>query len=169
MEKAAATEHRAMLEQNLALDDRLSGTFNSILEIEERSLSNRLTQGLSISEIHTIAAIGLYEVNPMNVVASRLGVTLATLTTAVKRLFERGMVRRDRSEKDRRQVLISLTSDGRKVYRAHRLFHEKMLVAALDGLTESEEKALAKALSNLKSFFDAQNRLARETAANQAK
>ena len=53
-------------------------TFNSILRIEERSLKNRLTDGFSIAELHTIVAVGLHEVNSMKVVASRLDVTMAT-------------------------------------------------------------------------------------------
>ena len=69
-------------------------TFNSILRIEEQSLDNRLTHGLTITEVHTIVAIGLHERNPMNVVAARLGVTLATLTTAVSKLAGKGFVER---------------------------------------------------------------------------
>ena len=38
------------------VDTLLSDTFNSILRIEERSLKNRLTEGLSIAELHTIVA-----------------------------------------------------------------------------------------------------------------
>ena len=53
------------------IDDLLSGTFNSILRIEEQSLDNRLTHGLTITEVHTIVAIGLHERNPMNVIAAR--------------------------------------------------------------------------------------------------
>lgn len=34
------------------VDTLLSDTFNSILRIEERSLKNRLTDGLSIAELH---------------------------------------------------------------------------------------------------------------------
>lgn len=160
MNQEAETTHSAFAQKDLALDDLLSGTFNSVMDIEERSLSNRITKGLTISEIHTIAAIGMYEVNPMNVIAARLGITLATLTTSVKRLADRGLVARQKSEKDKRQVLISLTSDGRKVYRAHRLFHEKMLAAALEGLSKEEERVLASALSHVKAYFDEQNELA---------
>ena len=160
MNKEADTTHSAFAQKDLALYDLLSGTFNSVMDIEERSLSNRITKGLTISEIHTIAAIGMYEVNPMNVIAARLGITLATLTTSVKRLADRGLVARQKSEKDKRQVLISLTSDGRKVYRAHRLFHEKMLAAALEGLSKEEERVLASALSHVKAYFDEQNELA---------
>ena len=97
------------------IDDLLSGTFNSILRIEEQSLDNRLTHGLTITEVHTIVAIGLHERNPMNVVAARLGVTLATLTTAVSKLAGKGFVERSRAEDDRRKVLVSLTKKGRQV------------------------------------------------------
>lgn len=135
------------------IDELLTGTFNSILRIEERALDNRLTYGLTITEIHTIEAIGYRERNPMNVVAARLGVTLATLTIAVNRLVEKGFVERVRDEHDRRRVLISLTVRGRQVFRAHALFHKNMINDALEGLTSEEEIALASALSKVESFF----------------
>ena len=98
------------------IDDLLSGTFNSILRIEERSLDNRLTEGLTITEVHTIVAIGMYEQNPMNVVAARLCVTMATLNAAVRKLVDKGFVRRTRDENDRRKVMVALTKKGRLVY-----------------------------------------------------
>ena len=116
------------------IDDLLSGTFNSILRIEEQSLDNRLTHGLTITEVHTIVAIGLHERNPMNVIAARLNVTLATLTTAVNKLAKK----------------------GRQVLRAHNLFHHQMIDEALADLTEEEERVFAGALKKVKGFFDAQ-------------
>ncbi|MEF9840994.1 MAG: MarR family transcriptional regulator [Raoultibacter sp.] len=139
------------------LNDLLSGTFNSILSVEEKSLQNRLTQGLSISEIHTITAIGLHEMNPMGAVAARLGVTLATLTVAVNKLVKKGFVCRHRGEADRRQVFITLTCQGRKVYRAHELFHKHMIDQALAELSLEEEEVLARSLLKVKHFFDGQN------------
>ena len=115
------------------IDDLLSGTFNSILRIEEQSLDKR---------------------NPMNVIAARLNVTLATLTTAVNKLANKGFVERTRAEDDRRKVLVSLTKKGRQVLRAHNLFHHQMIDEALADLTEEEERVFAGALK--KGFFDAQ-------------
>lgn len=136
------------------LEDLLSGTFNAILSIEEKSLDNRLTHGLTITEVHTIVAVGLHESNPMNVVAARLNVTLATLTTAVGKLVEKGFVKRTRAEDDRRKVLLSLTKRGRQVYRAHGLFHRQMIDEALSELTDEEERVFADALVKVKHFFD---------------
>lgn len=138
------------------IDGLLSGTFNAILRIEEHSLDNRLTHGLTITEVHTIVAVGLYERNPMNVVAARLGVTLATLTTAVGKLAKKGFVERTRAEDDRRKVLVSLTKKGRQVLRAHTLFHHQMIDEALADLDEEEERVFAGALVKVKAFFDAQ-------------
>ena len=75
----------AARERREEIDDLLTSVFNSILRIEEKSLDNRFTEGLTITEIHTIDAVGYREANPMNVVASRLGVTLATFTITNQR------------------------------------------------------------------------------------
>ena len=135
------------------VDTLLSDTFNSILRIEERSLKNRLTDGLSIAELHTIVAVGLHEVNSMKVVASRLDVTMATLTAAMNKLVERS-----RSEIDRRQVLVQLTSKGRKAFRAHESFHKKMVDSALAALTPEEEELFVSALGKIKDFFDKESK-----------
>ena len=74
----------------------------------------------------------------MNVVASRLGVTLATLTASIGKLVTKGFVTRTRSEADRR----------------HELFHREMVDEALDGLTPEEEDAFARGLLKVKTFFE---------------
>ena len=141
-------------EDRTSIDEMLTSTFNSILRIEERSLNNRLTEGLSIAELHTICAIGLHEVNPMKVIANRLDVTLATLTVMINKLVKRGYVQRERGEEDRRQVLVSLTTKGRKAMRAHRAFHKNMVESALAELKPEEESAFVKAIAKVKIFFD---------------
>lgn len=140
------------------VNNLLVETFNSILRVEEAALQNRLTAGLTISEIHTIHAIGMYETSPMNVIASRLNVTLASCTTAVGKLVEKGYAERKRSEADRRQVLVSLTKSGRQAYRAHELFHREMVDSALESLTPEEEEIFARGLLQVKEFFDSHSR-----------
>ncbi len=148
MEANQAKERRCQV-NNLFVD-----TFNSVLRVEESALQNRLTANLTISEIHTINAIGLDGASPMNVVAGRLGVTLATLTASVSKLVAKGFVARNRSEADRRQVLVSLTKEGRKAYRVHEAFHREMVDEALEGLTPEEEDAFERAMLKVKAFFE---------------
>lgn len=136
------------------VNDLLVETFNSILRVEENVVRNRLTEGLTISEVHTIHAIGLHGSSPMNVIAARLDVTLATCTTAVGRLVTKGFAERSRSNADRRQVLVSLTKEGRQAYRVHELFHKELVDAAFADLTEEEEAVLVRSLTKVKEFFD---------------
>lgn len=149
------SDYPYMVAEGLSIDDLFSGTFQSVLRIEEGALDNRYTHGLTITDVHTCVAVGLYEKNPMNVVAARLGITTATLTSAINKLERLGFVQRERSEADRRTKLVSLTTKGRKVWRAHRLFHERMLKEALAPLSGDEQRVLAIALSKVKAFFDA--------------
>ena len=109
-QKNQSSEEQQRTQEGLAnkraLDDMLSNTFNAVLRIEEQSISSRLTQGLTIAELHTLVAIGLHEKNPMKVVAKRLNIRMASLTAAINKLEAKGFVERYRSEKDRRQVLV---------------------------------------------------------------
>lgn len=150
-------DYSYLIAEGLSIDDLFSGTFQSVLRIEQGALDNRYTRGLTITDVHTCVAVGLYEKNPMNVVASRLGITAATLTSAINKLERLGFVQRERCSTDRRTKLVSLTTKGRKVWRAHRLFHERMLKEALDPLSPEEQRVLAIALSKVKGFFDARS------------
>lgn len=150
-----AQEHEEFSKEEKELvNELLTSTFNSITRIEERSLKNRLTRDLSIAEIHTIEAIGMYDQKPMKDVANQLGVTLATVNAAVNKLERKGYVERKRGEQDRRQMLASLTSSGRKALRVHDMFHKRMIDSALSGLTHEESRAFARAVAGIKQFFD---------------
>ncbi len=143
-------------EEKETINELLTSTFNSITRIEERSIKNRLTKDLSIAEIHTLEAIGMYDQKPMKDVARQLGVTLATVNAAVNKLERKGYVTRQRGEQDRRQMLVSLETSGRKALRTHDLFHKKMIDSALAGLTHEESRAFARAVANIKQFFDSE-------------
>lgn len=143
-------------EEYRLIDSIMTNTFNSVMGIEERVLESRMTAGLTIAEVHTIVAIGLHGMSPMKTVAARLGVSVPTLTNAVNRLVKKGHVERVRDDDDRRLVLLRLTSSGRKACRAHDLFHKRMVVGALEGLSRGEVEVLIKALTQIKDFFEAE-------------
>ena len=94
-QKNQSSEEQQRIQEGLAnkraLDDMLSNTFNAVLRIEEQSISSRLTQGLTIAELHTLVAIGLHEKNPMKVVAKRLNIRMASLTAAINKLEAKGL------------------------------------------------------------------------------
>jgi DNA-binding MarR family transcriptional regulator len=135
------------------LNELLVGIFNDILEIEQNALQSGSFRDLSVTEIHTIEAIGMYKPRTMTEVACQLHITLGTLTTAIGHLVRKGYVERKRSEEDRRIVYIELTKLGKLAYRVHRKFHSDMVKGSIEGLTKEEEETLVKALDKINKFF----------------
>ena len=87
--------------------------FNDILTIEQTALKKGAFSDLSVTEMHTIEAIGMYHPRTMSEVAQDLKITVGTLTTAINRLVKKEYVERKRVEDDRRIVQISLTKKGK--------------------------------------------------------
>ena len=135
------------------LNELLVDIFNDILTIEQRALSEGEFKDLSITEIHTIEAIGMYEARSMSEVAKDLKITVGTLTTAITNLVKKGYVERKRVEEDRRVVLIQLTKRGKLAYRIHDMFHKDMIKATIQDLSEQEEQVLIGSLDKLNIFF----------------
>jgi DNA-binding MarR family transcriptional regulator len=135
------------------LNELLVDIFNDILTIEQRALSEGEFKDLSITEIHTIEAIGMYEARSMSEVAKDLKITVGTLTTAINNLVKKDYVERKRVEEDRRVVLIQLTKKGKLAYRVHDKFHKDMIRATIEGLSEQEEEVLVGSLEKLNLFF----------------
>lgn len=72
-------------------------------------------EGLTVSQLGVLEA--LLHLGPMvqSDLAEKLLTSPSNLTTVVDNLEERELVRRERSTEDRRQVEVSLTSDGREL------------------------------------------------------
>jgi len=127
--------------------------FNDILTIEQTALQSGALNDISVTEIHTIEAVGMYVPRSMSGIAYDLNITVGTLTTAINNLVKKGYVERSRIEEDRRVVLINLTRKGKLAYRVHRKFHSDMVKETIEGLDPEEEKILIKALDKLNHFF----------------
>lgn len=136
------------------LNKLLVQLFNDILQIEEKSLKNTQFTDLSITEIHTIEAIGLDKSRTMGEIAHDLRITVGTLTTAITKLIKKGYVERKRIEEDRRVVLVNLTESGQKVFDAHNLFHKEMIDEILENVQGDDLKVLTNALSEVSKFFE---------------
>ncbi|MEF9991036.1 MAG: MarR family transcriptional regulator [Romboutsia sp.] len=143
-----------MKNAELLFNKLLVQLFNDILHIEEKSLKRTEFKDLSITEIHTIEAIGLDTERTMGEIAHDLRITVGTLTTAINKLIKKGYVQRKRIEEDRRVVLVSLTETGKDVYNVHFIFHDEMIKAMMNKFSEDEEKVLALALEKLNAFFE---------------
>ena len=142
------------------VNELLVEIFNDILTIEKAAISSGPFKDLSLTEMHTIEAIG-QGVETMTGAADKLDITVGTLTTAINRLVSKGYVERNRSESDRRVVQIGLTRQGRLAYKLHEAFHYEMVKNMIEGLSIEGNEVLIQSLSNLNTFFKKKYHLAK--------
>ena len=138
---------------NGALNEVLVKLFHNINDIEEQMIRTGDYKDVTANDMHVMEAIGIGERKNMTTVAKALRVTTGTLTISINNLVKKNYVERERNEEDRRVVLISLTPKGQKAFFHHQKFHEQMIEATVEQLSEEEQYVLEKALSRINQFF----------------
>ena len=86
--------------------------FNEAMVIQEIYLKKGKFKELSMSETHVLDAIDKVDFPSMTNVANKLNITTGTLTTAVKRIIEKGFLVKKRSKTDQRVYYLKLTKKG---------------------------------------------------------
>lgn len=141
------------MEMNQTLNTLLVTLFQEIMGIEQKALITGEFKDITINDMHVIEAIGVEGPKTSSAVARRLSVTVGTLTKAIDRLTRNSYVLRERSEEDKRLVLLSLTEKGDRAYFHHQNFHKEMVRSALAGFSETETGILVKSLGSLVDYF----------------
>jgi len=138
-----------------SLNNVLVETFNSILKFEESSLKNIVDVPVTITEAHMIETIGMQENKEATVseIASMMSISMPTVTVAVKKLENKGFIKKAPCAKDGRRFIISLTEVGKKIDRAHGLFHKRMVRNISNQFKETEKEVLYRAITKLSDFF----------------
>ena len=134
-------------------NDLLVHLFNNILAREEHAMTSGPFADTSMTEVHTIAAIGLGEPKSMSELAKALRVTTGTLTVGIGNLVKKGYVERFRCAEDKRVVKVGLTKEGRRLCRLHDHFHAAMAETVLEELSEEETRLLLHTLTKLNVFM----------------
>ena len=138
-----------------SLNHVLVDTFNMILKFEESSLKKIVSVPVTISEAHMIEAIGAHEnaETTASEISSVLGITMPTTTIAIKKLESKGFIKKAPCATDGRRTIISLTDMGKRVNKAHNLFHRRMVKNISNQLEEDEKDVLYGAVVKLSEFF----------------
>ena len=138
-----------------SLNHVLVDTFNLILKFEESSLRKIVSVPVTISEAHMIEAIGAKEDEETTAseISSLLGISMPTTTIAIKKLESKGFINKVPCARDGRRTLISLTDMGKRINKAHHLFHRRMVKNISKQLEENEKEVLYGAVVKLSEFF----------------
>jgi len=81
---------------------------------------------LSPVEAHTIQAVGDNQGLNLTTLASAMNVTKATMSERVKKLARQGLLRKSKALDNHKEILITLTEQGRLVQEGHEETHRKM-------------------------------------------
>lgn len=142
-------------ERKRTLNEMLVNLFNHVMDMEGDAVITEEFKDISNNDMHIIEAIGIEAPRNMSVIAQRLHVTVSTLTINMNGLEKKGYIQRQRGERDKRVVYVTLTDKGRKAFYHHRDFHKKMIKALVKDLNEQEMQILYRCLENLNTFFEA--------------
>ncbi|MEM6785192.1 MAG: MarR family transcriptional regulator [Bacteroidota bacterium] len=104
---------------------------------------------LSKQELLAIGVLGLHGAVRMGEVAERLGVRQSAVTPLVDRLEDQGLVRRRRSETDRRVWLVELTEQGVQVHADEDAVYRQAAAEMLAPLDLDEQRALVRLLEKM--------------------
>ncbi|HKL94997.1 MAG TPA: MarR family transcriptional regulator [Haploplasma sp.] len=134
------------------VNELLVEVFNHILSIEESKLKEAGVE-LSMTEIHVLEAINNTNPPTMSNIATKLRVTVGTLTTSVSTLVKKNYVVRKRGVEDRRVVFIELTNSAVDVLKIHDEFHDEMIESVFKDLHIEEDEVLIKSLEKVNDYF----------------
>jgi DNA-binding MarR family transcriptional regulator len=86
-------------------------------------------------------------------IASELGLDAGYLSRIVSQFASKAMIARKPSEADRRQVLLSLTAQGQKVFAPLNARQDEEIRALLDQLSFSEQRQLLEAMRTVEKLL----------------
>jgi MarR family transcriptional regulator, 2-MHQ and catechol-resistance regulon repressor len=105
--------------------------------------------GLGFSDFAVLEVLLNKGPQKVNDIGRRVDLTSGSITTAIDRLTERGLVVRGLDDEDRRSRIVRLTPAGRARINEAFAQHAAALEAASEGLTKGERKSLIALLKKL--------------------
>ncbi len=126
----------AQAERLAAIINRLAQVFASRDPLEADGIRVTLPQATLLEQVEKAQGCHLTEL------ADRLGVTLPTISVAIHRLEELGLLNLQPDPADGRSTLAALTEPGRKMVCEVKDFRMGRLSILLDGLSQDEREKL---------------------------
>ncbi len=127
--------------------------FNDALQLEEDTL-RKAGITLTIREVHILEAIcAAGENNTMSALASKLHITVGSLTVAINTLERKGYVTRQRSLRDKRCIHVLSTEKARDTEKIHQAYHLNMTRAMMTTVPQEQLDTVLEGLEATWSYF----------------
>ena len=111
--------------------------------------SNLSETGLSLAEFRVLRFLFETGTQLMVTLAMEQGMTAPGMTLVVDRVEEAGLVRRVRSDADRRAVNVAITGKGGEKYKRASKIHDKFVERAINGMSSQEVDSLITTLNRV--------------------
>lgn len=133
------------------LDQFLTYRLHVLNKLSERGISERYQSKLDVTlpEARIIAAVGSFGPFSVMDLARHANLDKSQASRAAEALIRRGLVARDSDPADGRVVLVSLTPEGRALYRRVMPIARKWNADLFDCLDNAERVALGKMLDRV--------------------
>ena len=86
--------------------------------------------------------------------ADWIGISTPSMCRTVDVLEKKALVERSAGQKDRREILVTLTAKGREKFSGFKSITQKKITAKLAGLSEKDRKELMTGLTHLRGVFE---------------
>lgn len=117
--------------------------------LEAYSHETRSGSGLGDSDFRVLEVLLHKGPMPVNTIGPKVWLTPGSISVAVDRLYERGLVSRVESDDDRRKRIVALTAKGRKLIEGVFAEHAREMEKLAGVLTEKERKQVVRGLKVL--------------------
>ena len=150
----------APVQDRTATLEALRSAFIELMGAERRlrGRSAHKAGDFSAMEIRALFLLAKEPETTAGYLAKHADVSPATMTAMLDHLEKDGMVARRRSETDRRQVIVSLTDDGRELLATKRAFWEQAWLEMLSHHSDDELSTTARVMHDLAGLLDSLGR-----------
>jgi DNA-binding MarR family transcriptional regulator len=105
-------------------------------------------------QARVLSQLSLGDSLSVSVLAQSQGLAVSSMTESISRLAEAGLVRKEQSVDDRREVKVSITKEGQRRLSRALSARTAQLTGAVEQLTDAEREAVAAALPALWKLAD---------------
>jgi MarR family transcriptional regulator, 2-MHQ and catechol-resistance regulon repressor len=124
----------------------LMKAYRALAQVDARSIAD---SGLGLSDFAVLEILLHKGPLPVNAIGRQVMLTSGSITTAIDRLEEKQLVRRQACPDDRRVTYVTLTTTGRTLIRRVFKVHADRLETVFELLSMAERSALATLLKKL--------------------
>ena len=134
------------MQQTSRLGNLLNAAAVAISDAQAAAIARSADQNPSASA--ALLTIGQHEIQTISQIARVLRLSHSTTVRLINGLERGGMLERSRG-RDKRETLVSLTPEGKKVYETIRMAQARVLNRLLEVLSADEQRTLETALSSI--------------------